>query len=536
MENTAGTAPETEKKKARFGPAFAGYVIGFFALFELERMINVPGMTAVYSCLTILEFFLLDYMAGTVSFRENKWMGIFAGGLVLLAATSLIRGADVLAQTQKHLERGMFVYLLCPAIGLLIPRYGLKNFFRIFIGIWTLFYTVVCVMGIYAIMNGLAVLDASAERGIAIRAGRLFLFYYATISASNMTMTIMMCLIGIMLYQNKAMKLLFIAEILPMFICLALTNGRTGYVVTGLGVGGALLCMLHPFFRRKIRRKWVRGACYILLVGLATGISILANYQILSGYNRYAAQKNEKSLLISSAMAEEKAQEDQAENTEETEEQETPTPKPKKKKKSTKKSTAVEKATATPKPAETTKPAAEKKTTKVKKAKEREIGNINTLASRATAWEAVFKAIGDSPEILLVGTSAPLWQECFEKYSVRPGYFYHVHNMLLQILLETGIIGVGLAVAFLALLIRRSIRLIQNHSLQMWERLIFLPAAAGLMIEAVECMMMLSWNTQVQVIVMIFSGMTLVLGAPEEKKTHKFFKILRKNKENEINS
>ena len=534
MENTAGTAPEAEKRKARFGPAFAGYVIGFFALFELERMINVPGMTAVYSCLTILEFFLLDYMAGTVSFRENKWMGIFAGGLVLLAATSLIRGADVLAQTQKHLERGMFVYLLCPAIGLLIPRYGLKNFFRIFIGIWTLFYTVVCVMGIYAIMNGLAVLDASAERGIAIRAGRLFLFYYATISASNMTMTIMMCLIGIMLYQNKAMKLLFIAEILPMFVCLALTNGRAGYVVTGLGIGGALLCMLHPFFRRKIRRKWVRYACYILLIAMAAGISILANYQILSGYNRYAAQKNKKSLLISSAMAEEKAQEDQAKKTEETEEKETPTPKPKKK--TTQKSTTTKKTTATPKPAATKKPATKKTTTKGKKAREREISNINTLASRAAAWEAVFEAIGDSPEILFVGTSAPLWQECFEKYSVRPGYFYHVHNMPLQILLETGIAGVGLAAAFLILLIRRSIRLIQNHSLQLWERMIFLPAAAGLMIETVECMMMLSWNTQVQVIVMVFSGMTLVLGAPEEKKAHKFFKILRKNKENEINS
>ena len=87
-----------------------------------------------------------------------------------------------------------------------------------------------------------------------------------------------------------------------------------------------------------------------------------------------------------------------------------------------------------------------------------------------------------------------------------------MHNYLLQILMETGIGGLLLAIVFLCLFFRRAFRLLKTTYLPLWQRLIFLPAFVGIIVEFGESLMCLQWSSHTQVIVMLFSGFTLVLG------------------------
>ena len=465
MMMTALHAAE-ENTKRKSVSIIAGYLIGLFAIFELERMINVPSLNVVYNWLTIIEYILVEYTIGTISFRENKWMGILAGGLVVLALASLIRGIDVLIDTKYFLDRGLFIYLLCPAVPLLIPQYGWKKFFRIFIGIWTGVYFVICTYGMALIPNGITVSDIAGDREIGFLTDRLTVFYFPTISSANLTLTLMLCLIGMQLYQKKIIKIFYVIQMIPMFFLLTLTNGRAGYVATAIGFGFALMCALYPIFQRKIQRKWLIALCCGAVTLITALIMVFAEYQVLHGYNSFVHNKNHSGLLISEAMAEEN-----------------------------------EKANEQP---------------KAREAAERQIINNNTLTGRIPIWRAVFRTIENNPILLLTGTSAPKWRDYYDQYSDHPGAFFHVHNILLQILLETGIPGVILALWFLGFMIRRTLRLIQKTELPLWQRLLFLPAAAGMMIECVECQMWLRWRMQMQVIVMLFAGATLVLGAPEK--------------------
>lgn len=458
-----------DQDSKRWANLLTGYLIGFFILFELERILNIPEAARVFDWFLVIELIITEYIISHVEWKKAKWMFLFAGGMILMAVTSLIRGLDVLVNTKPFFIRGVLVLLLCPSVALLIPRNGWKLFIRIFVELWTLFYAILCVIAVNAVLSGTRIPDLMSERFIEIRLGRLYLFFFPTVSAANLTISLMMCLVGTLLYSIKVLKIYYFIKTIPMFICLGLTNGRAGYIATAVGVGLYVLCILLPYIRKIVHHSWIRIAAAILIAVAVAGICVFLNYQTVNWYNRQITKPETGSLFLSTAEGEGNngTEENRLKNS----------------------------------------------------VTNRGIINNNTLTGRDKIWKAALDLIKGDPIILLIGTSVPLMMDNYNLYSPVPGLFYHVHNILLQILLETGVTGLILAMIFLILIIRSMIRMIRNETLPLWQKTLFLPVVTGLMIEAGESLMWLGWKTEVQVIVMLFAGFTLVLGQKKDTST-----------------
>lgn len=478
---------------------FVACLIGCLALFELEKMINFPGMDPVFDVLNYVQYALLVYVLCFASLRKNKWYFLLLAGMLLLVLTSLIKGVDVLEKTVKYLNRGVLVLLLFPSVGILLPPGGRKGFLRVFLGLWILFIAAVCILGIISVSGGTTVSDVSGQRQIMFSRSRLGLFFSSTITAANLSMALMMALVNLHLYRRKWIKAVNIILMIPMFVCLALTNGRAGYITSGIGFGLALVCLFREKLLRAFRKKWIACLACVLVFAFTASFVVFAHYQIVRSYNSLTAANRTAWVLLPSASA---GQSDGVSGAETDSAKETEAPSSEKKTTKTKKKTTTKKTTTT-----------KKKTTTIQS---RSLINSNTLSGRDTIWRDAFETLKGSPEILLTGTSAPLIMDYYNQYSSRPNYFYHMHNYLLQILMETGLCGFGLAACFLWLFFRGAWRLARNPSLPLWQRTLFLPALAGILIETVECLMWLQWSSHSQVIVMLFSGLTLVLSRQEK--------------------
>ncbi len=79
----------------------------------------------------------------------------------------------------------------------------------------------------------------------------------------------------------------------------------------------------------------------------------------------------------------------------------------------------------------------------------------STILSRFSAWEGGFALIRDFP---IVGAGFGAWPEIFPRYQLPPWselYFNQAHNDFIQLLAETGIVGIALFAWFVFLLIDR---------------------------------------------------------------------------------
>lgn len=478
-------------------------LIGLTMIWELCRTIHVPQADLITWWIQIGELILLGAVLGKIRYSENKWLFPLILGLALIFLTSAIRPPEVLEATKPVMLRGLFIYLLCPSIGILLTEKDIRKFLLVFIAIWVGFFTVLSAEGIYSMHTGKRILDSSGIYGTFNEDGHLNLNSYYTVSAANLTVAILMAVIGINLTKKKIPKILYIVCILIMQYALALTTGRAGMFATGIGLGITLASWIEIKLRDRIQVKWKRVlalCCVVVFVTVGIYPVLLLEQRIYNGQIR----GKEAVGIISGARAEGEA----AEVTEAPEATE-----------------AVETTTEIDEAAEMTEAVAAAET-----AETTEMPNIHELQTR-TLWReglsgrgAVYRQVIDlireKPYLLLTGTSVPLVMEYVNKAGDE--YFEHVHCMPLQILLETGIWGLILLILFLIPFLRAAWKLFFAIEEPGWKRLIFIPTICLFCIEMIECILRLKAGLQVAVPVFLFYGLTICLGktvkGPAEKE------------------
>ncbi len=484
---------------------FLCVLIAVSLFWEFQRLFNHPDTEIIDSWVHIVQLIMLGGVLAKIRFRGHPWYWVLAAGLLWLWFISALRSAKVLSQSEKYLLKAVFLWLLLPAVPLLLERAQLKKFLKVITAGWTIFYTGMTLAAIYIVSHGLVVYDFSSKYFIGLD-GSWSLRIWDTstnCTAAHMVVSMMLALIGMALSEKKIAKVLYGLSMLPMFVCMSMTISRAGVFTVCFGFGAAAAVMLQAFFSRKIRTGFLRIGASVGTAAavMMAGVLVFQLFQpvLNTMLNPPAATSG---LILSSARAEEEAPE--AEATElpagETEmPAETPTEAP------------TEAPTEEPEEQLTV---LDGHNTRIR---DREFMGSSSLTGRDIIWRAALDALGKKPELLLTGTTIPMLKKDLVKYGDFPESVSHLHNIYLQILGEAGIPGLLLCVFYLFFVIRAVFRLFREAERPLWERFLILPVVCVLLFEMVESVSRLTSRAYINEIMMLFSAAAITLASKPGK-------------------
>lgn len=483
---------ETGMKLIKDEPRWIGWTIGLMILWEFVLMFDLDGVLRSTFVVWALEMIVFGRLLFCVSLKENRVLWIFWGAVLVIFLTSAIRPTEVLQWTRDHLRRSVLPYLLVPAVGLLLPEAELKKLLKVITAAWTVLVAALSIVTLYCVLHGIGMYHSRLHWCLDINNGSLMMLDGKNNSGINLTMSMMIAMVGCALYTKKWQKALFLAAVVPMFLTLPMTRCRTGYLGTAVGLGIAAVCALQGPLRGKIRRDWIRkGISVILAAGIGIGVLPVFSWSI-PVVNRLIQEEVEEELVpgrreeaAETGSAGEEAAESPAADADGTEER-----------------------------------AAAEAPKKAKTIKSRSFFKKDLLSGREEFWTSAAEVLKHRPFLLVTGTSLPLVMQYVGEY-MDTGVHEHVHSMPLQILLETGVWGFALLLVFLFLLIRAAWKLFFSPEAEGWKRILVLPAAVIILIEMMECTTRLGKISPQIVFVNFFSALTLILAGRTGTKKEK---------------
>ena len=460
------------------------YLTGFFLLFEQEKSINFPGSAEILPWIRVAEIILLGAVLFRVPYREHPWYILMILAVLVIFVTSAIRSASALNKAKTTLNHAVLVYLLCPAVGLLIAGDSRKRFLKILIAVWTAIHVAMSVVGFYAVYHGLRIMNYAQTYYIGLMdvdVKALVLWDHNCNSTSVvLTISIAVSLIGFAISEKRGIKAIYLLAAAVMFIAQTMTGGRSGELSSLIGFGVAAAALCQKPMCRKVRKKWLRILLSLLLVAaVAVGGLFLVQWT-QAGINRVMQQR--LSLLpVASAEAEQTSADRPAV-------EETPVAEP----------TALQ---PTPTPPSI---------------RERSFLQAYFLTGRAEIWREALGAIQKKPSLLLTGTSVTTVMKDLKEITKLPPNLAHLHNEFLQVLLCTGIWGAMLFLLFVFFALRAAYRLFFDDERPLWERLIMLPFLCLFAIDQVEAVRLTS-RPDLNALVFLFAGVGLALAFRQRK-------------------
>ena len=438
------------------------WMIGFCAVWALQKMFAFPETETVAKWIEVGELFLAGAVLFRIRWRGNGWYIALLLALALIFVTSAIRSDKILKRTESVLMKGVLVYLLCPAVALLVSGADLKRFLRVFAAVWVGVWTALAVAGIWCAVTGARVPDASGKGSsfLGMEEGMLHIFdTHTNVTAAHLAVSMMVALFGFSVTEARAGKALFLASALPLFIALTMTGCRSGELAASVGAGGAVVCLMQKPLMKKINRKGLRILLSLLLILVLAAAGLL----VISGTHRAvnAVLRADTAFPgVSRAYAEEAD--------------------------------------------------AEREAVQIRERDFFGSENAGFLTLRQNIWLGALRAVREDPSILLKGGSVPDWKNLPAVKKFFPSYASHCHNMPLQILMETGLAGLLLCGVFLFFVIRAAARLFPDLSRPLWERFLALPVAAVAVIETVETITRLNGKAFINIPLMLFAGVMIV--------------------------
>lgn len=376
-----------------------------------------------------------------------------------LIPTNTLADHDV----QESLFLAVWLFGACYGLARVLSLKELKCFITVLTVIWTVCMTVYSAIGIYAAWTDQAVYAIGGRSRWFISEGRLNLIFYYNSAASLLCTSALILTCAILNLKRKWLLIPAILALVIMLIAIALTDSRTEKISYSLGLGGmSALAILYGLRKRNTGRKWTNavicGGCFLVI----TAAMVLVFSRITPLFNHL---KVNGASPIATAHAE----------------------------------------------------SLQAGTTMIKLRGLDDGGSL--LNGREAIWQGIFDYLKQNPMILLYGTSIfnPMSGPNEGLLPSRGQTYPHAHNTLIQVLLESGIPGLLLICAFLAVLVICGIRLMRNKNKQPeWIRL--LPAAVFALCigEMVECfIVLLRPYTPQQALVFIGMGIICAYGRKE---------------------
>ena len=485
------------------------YLIGFCFLWEHCRRFSFPSSTEWLSWIRLSEFILLGAVLFRMPYRDHQWYFIMILSVLVILCASWHRSPTALEKTQSIFSKIILIFLLCPAIGILVQGRSLKRFLQILIAVWTITNVILSAAGIYAVSQNIEIVSYSGKRIIGLDAEHCLLLWdtHRSLAGMLLMLSIMVAYIGAAMAGKKWIAALYLAGAFVMLIALAMTNSRATTISTWIGSGIALAAVLQKRIRAYVRKEWLRWLVSLLLVIAVVAVGLLGTNVLRHGVNATLRQGGAVGL-VSSANAETVAAENEA--------AETAIPE----------NVTMETGAAAPE-AET----AGSETGENEEAEDEAFIEIeyieeptyiaerdyfsSYLSGREDIWRGALAALKKRPSLLITGTSIHFVMTDLNLLTPMPDVS-HLHNQFLQTLVATGIFGLLLFIAFLVIAIWASIRLFRDLERPLWERLMILPFICVLPIIPVEALRI---NSQTDLIglIMIFTGVAIEISGVGKK-------------------
>lgn len=378
-----------------------------------------------------------------------------------------------LAYANDYLALGMYAFFICFSVGCVLRPAVRRVFLQVFCAVWTVFVTVFCMIGLYALWNNLKIFNLGGGF-LSFDVVRLHPVYHNIVAGVFIAVSAGVTVISLAMARNRVVRVLYLLALILQFITSGVTCARTGF--GGIGVILAVsACLLlakktgkHGTPGVKSTRGWLRTAalCLVFLI-LFAGIFVSQIY-VSDAFNAVRARGG---LMITTALA-------------------------------------------------------EGNDTTVRIAHHGINTNLSVdriLSGRISLWKQILNDIFGNEDVILWGRSVynPMRQVIADMVNAGVSPAGHSHNLWLQTALESGVPGLLLLVSVSACFLWHAVRLMKNRQLPFWQRLVPLPAIGALACEFADCTTYINYGYPQMTLLYLFMGLTIAFSLDTRKNMEK---------------
>lgn len=344
-----------------------------------------------------------------------------------------------------------------------------KTILQVLCALWSIGILAICGAGLHTAWTGKTV-ENLAGASTEVTAGRLMLFSNTNISAAITSCGVIMSLFGLICSKHISVKCLYLLVCLVSLITTALTDARSSLLMLSFMLAGIVVLGIWSFWNKTAEKKGYKKRGPLLVVSLI--ICFVLCFIISQSGQRILAKgfieiRNRGGILTSTAKAE-----DNNDIIDHTQNYSLPD-------------------------------FSQRNTWLPDFSGDNELDV--SLAGRDLIWKGISKYIKKYPITLILGLSA----DGSAAASVHRND--HVHNILLQHLLEGGIPGLLLYLIMLVYFLFHACRLWKRWYLPLWQRILPLPVLSILLLEMAECLSHFSFGHPPMTIFWFFLGCTVAI-------------------------
>lgn len=453
-------------------------VVSLCLLWHFVRLAQPANLSAYEAFFPMLWGGLAALLGRRGETWQRKSFWLLAGSFCYLFLRCMADGPVSLRGNTDDIFNALLVFGVYYQLAFGFTAEQLKSYLRVLCGVWALLETVLALAGLWVALYDQVIPTLAGSNVLGLSAQRLNLFFYATITSSNLTTSIALACVGLFVARRTVSRVLYALSILIMWMALGLTATRSGYLTIGLALGLYLSLPLLRLLRTRTRVwEWLlRVLCLALAVGFVAGSYFALNATI---------------PLFNDVQANVRAQAEEGVETLAPPEESDPW---------------------LAEGAEWLDPLGT-----VDSVQQRPLQfDSHLFTERQYIWDAVIRYYQEHPSDLLFGLGLVNPLEQVMVYLEADYEYLHTHSIYLQVLMEYGLVGVALMLLFLWRLASASLRLFFAKDRPLWQCALPVLPVMALVTDLMECFLLLNCNYPALSFTMLFAGLTLYM-APGDR-------------------
>lgn len=430
-------------------------------LWHFVRLVEPSNLSAYEAYFPMLWGGLAALMGRRGQTWQRKSFWLLLGSFFYILLRCMADGPTVMRNNTKDVFNALLVFGVYYQLSFGFTAEQMKSFLRVTCSIWVLMEVVLSLVGLWIVLYDQVIPSLAGANVLGLRNQRLSLFFYPTITSSNLTVSIVLACMGLFVARHTISRILFALSLLVMWIALGLSATRSGYLTIGMAVG---MCLSLPMLRwmrahTHIREWLLRGLCLVL-----TGTLVVVAYFSLNAtiplFNMV-----QSSVHAQAETAEAIPTDDTLEGQED----------------------LLPVDTVQQRPLQF---------------------DSHLLTERQYIWMAIFHYFQDNPSSLIFGLGLSDPMEPIMPYLEGSSISYpHAHCIYLQVLLVYGLVGLVCLLLFLWLLVRASLCLFFAKDLPLWQCALPVLPALALVTDLMECFLLLDCNYPALSFTLLFAGL-----------------------------
>ena len=347
------------------------------------------------------------------------------------------------------------------------PNYQ-KTLLQVLCALWSLGTLGLCVVGLYTAWTGNQIHNFGG--GIALLERwekRLYIFSIPTVAAAYTGCGALVALVGFSISKHKLTKAGYLLICLITMITTPLTDSRSSTIMISFMIAGTICLAVWTILFKYAENKQIKKRIPLITIVLITCLILCFTGSLISQRflaREYISIRDRGGLITSTALAEDSI-------------------------------------VADPIPTPTSPPGFRQRELLALDGEE-----LNSpLSGRLTIWQNVFKYIIKQPQTMLYGLSID------GSVAAAVNREDHVHNILLQTLLEGGIPSLLLYLSMLIYFFYHTCRLWKRWRLPLWQRMLPLPVLSVCLLEMAECLSHFSYGHPPMTVFWFFLGCTVAV-------------------------